>query len=81
MKGIYYLVLIIFFSIVIFFNLGNSFTHIAHVQENWAWSKMEEIGMSPDARFKLNPLEKLNGYKTKNGVYFFRAGNFALEEN
>jgi hypothetical protein len=81
MRVIYYLVLITFFSLLIFFNLGNSYTHISHVQENWAWSKTEEIGMSPDARFKLNPLERLNGYRTKNGVYFFRAGNFALDEN
>jgi|JI10StandDraft_1071094.scaffolds.fasta_scaffold02820_8 hypothetical protein len=81
MKFLYYLIFIFISSVLIFLNLGNSYTHISHVHENWAWSKTEEIGMSTDARFKLNPLERLNGYKTKTGVYFFRAGKFAIEEN
>ncbi|HNC57706.1 MAG TPA: hypothetical protein PLP33_19890 [Leptospiraceae bacterium] len=54
---------------------------MSHVQENWAWNKSQEIGMSQDSRFKINPLQTLNGYKTKNGVYFFKAGKFSLEEN
>ena len=37
--------------------------------------------MSTDTRFKFSPMEKLNGYKTENGVYFFRAGKFVLDEN
>ncbi len=78
---LYYLLFSIFFSIVIFLNLGSSFSHITHVQENWAWSKSQEVGMSTDGRFKLSPMEKLNGYKTKNGIYFFRAGKFVLDEN
>ena len=81
MKILYYLIFITLLSLLIFVNLGNSYTPISHVQENWAWSKTEEIGMSTDARFKLNPMERLNGYKTKNGVYFFRAGKFTLDEN
>ena len=81
MKIFYYLIFITLLSLLIFVNLGNSYTPISHVQENWAWSKTEEIGMSTDARFKLNPMERLNGYKTKNGVYFFRAGKFTLDEN
>lgn len=77
---VFYLLLTIIFSFTIFLNLESSFSHVKHVQENWAWSKTEEVGMSTDARFKYSPMEKLNGYKTKNGIYFFRAGKFAIDE-
>ena len=77
---VFYLLLTIIFGFTIFLNLESSFSHVKHVQENWAWSKTEEVGMSTDARFKYSPMEKLNGYKTKNGIYFFRAGKFAIDE-
>ena len=78
---LYYLLFITVFSVTIFLNLGSPYTHITHVRENWAWSKTQEVGMSTDTRFKFSPMEKLNGYKTENGVYFFRAGKFVLDEN
>lgn len=78
---LYYFLFVCIFSITIFFNLSNPYTHISHVRENWAWSKVEEVGMSTDARYKFSPMDKLNGYKTENGVYFFRAGKFLLDEN
>lgn len=78
---IYYLFFTVLLTIAIFLNLGSPYSQISHVQENWAWNKTQEIGMTTDARFKTNSMQVLNGYKTKNGVYFFKSGKFSLEEN
>lgn len=75
----FFLTLISFF--IFFLNQDNQFKAIPSIQENWAWSKIDEAGMQIDSRSKYDPLNKINGYRTKSRVFFFKGSKFNLEEN
>ncbi|MCC5814684.1 MAG: hypothetical protein JJT78_08010 [Leptospira sp.] len=71
----YYIISIIFFSIVfVYFPVAQlSWSH--QVFETWLWDKSGGYGTKPDP-ISENPIDTLSGYKYKNKFFSFPSGRF-----